>query len=116
MAKPPISVHILDTSQGRPAAGVPITLFKLDGEIWAPLGGGLTNPDGRCTELLTRQQFTTGTYKIHYSVSDYLKATAGFTFYPYVEVVFQVDRAGDDHHYHIPLLLNPYGYSTYRGS
>ncbi|XP_059618887.1 probable 5-hydroxyisourate hydrolase R09H10.3 [Phlebotomus argentipes] len=115
-AKPPISVHILDTSRGRPATGVPITLYKEENGTWHTVGNGQTNADGRCETFLTREQFSSGTFKIHYAVEDYFMKNSGFSFYPYIEVVFKIDNAGNDQNYHIPLLLNPFGYSTYRGS
>uniref|UniRef100_A0A1L8DZ36 5-hydroxyisourate hydrolase n=1 Tax=Nyssomyia neivai TaxID=330878 RepID=A0A1L8DZ36_9DIPT len=114
--KPPISIHILDTSRGRPATGIPVTLFKENNGSWETIGSGQTNTDGRCDQFLTREQFSAGTYKMFYGVEDYFVKTTGFSFYPYIEVVFKIENAGNDQNYHIPLLISPFGYSTYRGS
>ena len=110
-----ITSHILDTSLGRPAQGVAIELFQqLDGG-WHSLGSGTTNDDGRVSDLLDKQSnLAAGVYKLNFALSDYYKRLNIDSFYPYAEVVFQI--AGDGQHYHVPLLLNPFGYSTYRGS
>ncbi|XP_055710444.1 probable 5-hydroxyisourate hydrolase R09H10.3 [Phlebotomus papatasi] len=114
--KPPISVHILDTSRGCPAAEVPIMLYKEENGTWKTVGSSQTNSDGRCDQFLTREEFSAGTFKIHYAVHEYFMKNLGFSFYPYIEVVFKIENASDNQNYHIPLLLSPYGYSTYRGS
>ncbi len=109
-----ISTHILDTGSGLPAAGVPVSLAKQEGEIWMPVGSGITNDDGRIQNLADDMlNLPKGTYQLHFSVKDYFQKSQTQCFYPEVVVTFEVS---DDRHHHVPLLLSPYGYSTYRGS
>jgi len=111
----PVSSHILDTSVGLPAKGVMISMYKMGGEqAWTKLQSRVTNEDGRASNFLSWEQFQPGTYKMHFSTGQYFKERATETFYPFAEVVFEIKDP--QQHYHIPLLLNPYGYSTYRGS
>ncbi|EDM78056.1 transthyretin family protein [Plesiocystis pacifica SIR-1] len=114
MSRSPITTHILDTALGRPAAGVTLTLDRRDGAAWTRLGEGVTNDDGRVTDLLAPGSLEAGVYRIEFEVAAYFARTARESFYPSVSVEFEV-RATDEH-YHVPLLLNPFGYSTYRGS
>ena len=110
-----ITTHILDTSVGKPAANVEVELEILKGEKWTPLGNGLTDADGRVKDLIKdSQSFVAGRYRISFAVESYFKAQKVDSFYPYVKIVFEVKET--DSHYHVPLLLNPFGYSTYRGS
>ena len=107
-----ITTHILDLARGRPAAGVPVRLDLLEGEVWRTLGHDATNADGRARGLLAAgHELAAGTYRLRFETGDYLGEDA---FYPFVEVVFTLRAAGG--HYHVPLLLSPFGYSTYRGS
>ena len=108
-----ITTHILDTTLGRPAADVRIELEK-ETTGWVAVGAGTTDADGRAKGLLNGQQLEVGTYRLRFHVGPYFHALGRDAFYPYVEIVFQVRAASE--HYHVPLLLNPYGYSTYRGS
>jgi len=108
-----ISTHVLDTSLGRPAAGVPVALERQVGNHWQSVGQGTTNQDGRTPELLSGS-LVSGTYRITFDTGAYFRARGQQAFYPQVQVVFTVADTGQ--HYHVPLLLNPYGYSTYRGS
>ncbi|MEH6516728.1 MAG: hydroxyisourate hydrolase [Halioglobus sp.] len=110
-----ITTHILDTALGSPAAGVAITLFRhVDGD-WQEVGSDQTNSDGRAPALCPPDQvLEAGTYRIHFAISSYFEAIGCPVFYPWAEVVFNI--GGDGQHYHIPLLLAPFGYSTYRGS
>jgi 5-hydroxyisourate hydrolase len=101
-----LSTHVLDTSQGRPAEGLRISLESAEGEVIAE---GRTNQDGRVAPL-GPESLTPGEYVVRFDTGDYLGPDA---FYPEVVVHF---RAEGDQHYHVPLLLNPFGYSTYRGS
>jgi len=111
----PVSSHILDTSVGLPARGVLVSMYRMGGEqVWTKLQSRVTNDDGRASNFLSWEEFQPGTYKMHFSTGQYFKDRATETFYPYAEVVFEIKNA--ESHYHIPLLLNPYGYSTYRGS
>ena len=110
-----ITTHILDTARGCPAEGVAITLYQQSGDGWTALAQGITNSDGRVADLLEQGvQLAEDTYRMHFAVSGYFRNRGHKHFYPYVDVVFNVDADGQ--HYHIPLLLSPYGYSTYRGS
>lgn len=110
-----ISTHILDTAEGIPAEGVPIVLeASIDGE-WHQIGGGVTNDDGRVRDLLTeREALDEGVYRMSFNTETYFQKNDVRGFYPVVRVVFEVQAP--DEHYHVPLLLSPYGYSTYRGS
>jgi len=112
----PVSSHILDTTAGRPAAGVAITMSRMGGvnQAWTKVASRLTNEDGRASAFLTWEQFTPGTYKMHFATGQYFRGQEIESFYPYAEVVFEIKDPSK--HYHIPLLLNPFGYSTYRGS
>ena len=113
--KQQITTHILDTARGQPADGVNLSLFQQDGERWTELGGGTTNNDGRVPNLLPADlTLPAGTYRMHFATADYFEGRGESVFYPWVDVVFKLDGKGD--HYHIPLLLAPFGYSTYRGS
>ncbi|TGE14696.1 hydroxyisourate hydrolase [Hymenobacter elongatus] len=110
-----ITTHILDTTAGRPAQGVTIALFaQQPGDVWQELARGRTNADGRIPDLLPKEQHVPlGTYKMKFFTQEYFERQSTANFYPFVEIVFHVLAA---EHYHIPLLLNPFGYSTYRGS
>ena len=104
-----LSSHVLDTSRGRPAAGVPVELSSVTGAV---LDSVVTDADGRVTGL-GGDQLRTGAYRLRFDTAAYFGATGQVGFYPEVVVAFTI---GDEAHYHVPLLLNPYGYSTYRGS
>ncbi len=111
-----ITTHVLDTARGKPAAGVPVTLSRLSAnDDWEALGRGETNGDGRLPDLLpTDTALTAGTYRLIFETDAYFNAQGLEGFYPSVTVLFRVMEAGG--HYHVPLLLSPFGYSTYRGS
>ncbi|MGH9246968.1 MAG: hydroxyisourate hydrolase [Acidimicrobiales bacterium] len=104
-----ISTHVLDTAQGRPVAELRVGLSVRDGGRWEPVGIATTDADGRVAELLGDP--AAGTYRLRFEVGAYLGADG---FYPEVTVVFRV--VDPSQHYHVPLLLSPFGYSTYRGS
>ena len=114
-----LTTHVLDTAAGRPAAGVRIELFRLSSSGSENLGEVVTNQDGRCAApLLTGAGMRAGTYELVFHVADYFRA-AGVTltappFLEQVPIRFGIAEAGA--HYHVPLLISPYGYSTYRGS
>ena len=112
--KSPITTHVLDTAIGRPAAGVHVTLEQLADGAATDLAEGYTDADGRVTDLLAPGSLKAGIYRITFFVEYYLKKSGRSGFYPQVPVVFRVEAI--DEHYHVPLLLNPFGYSTYRGS
>ena len=100
-----LSTHVLDTAQGRPAVGVPVELLDASGAVVAT---GITDDDGRVASLA--DGLAAGPYTVRFEVAAYLPGG----FYPEVAVTFMV--AAGESHYHVPLLLSPYGYSTYRGS
>ncbi len=104
-----ISIHVLDTSLGKPAEGVRVTLQR-DGSL---LGTGVTDQDGRVRDLLeSGSSISEGDYRLTYSVAEYFGKRDAF----YHEVVIHFHIADENEHYHVPLLLSPFGYSTYRGS
>jgi 5-hydroxyisourate hydrolase len=111
-----ITTHVLDTSRGRPAAGVPVTLEARGGEgAWAELGRGFTDADGRLKGLLPPEhKLSKGTYRLTFDTAVYFAAQGTKGFYTEVTISFVVAETGA--HYHVPLLLSPYGYTTYRGS
>lgn len=114
MSKSPITTHVLDTATGLPAEGIHSVLCQLvDGEF-VQIAEGHTNSDGRITDLLAGKTLETGTYRMHFALTEYYAKTETKAFYPYAEIVFLVDDTSM--HHHIPLLLSPFGYSTYRGS
>lgn len=109
----PLTTHVLDVMRGLPASGVPVRLDRQDKGAWKVLAEGATNADGRCPDLLKDSQLPAGVYRLAFDTGSYFAAQGQRGFYPYVEVVFEVC---DTRHHHVPLLLSPFGYSTYRGS
>jgi 5-hydroxyisourate hydrolase len=112
-----ISTHVLDASAGRPASGMALTLFRLegsDGSAVTEVGSGTTNDDGRCPELTDAVELTAGTYRLRFETGAWFAGRDTPAFYPVAEVTFEVVDAGA--HHHVPLLLSPYAFSTYRGS
>jgi 5-hydroxyisourate hydrolase len=110
-----ITTHVLDTSLGRPAAGVPVSLeIEKAGGGWKELSRGATDGDGRLAHLLAPGSLVAGTYRLTFDTQAYFHSRRIVGLYPLVTVTFQVRDAKE--HYHIPLLLAPHGYSTYRGS
>lgn len=110
-----ITTHILDTTRGLPAKAVPIILYEQKDSSWQKLASGETNSDGRISNLLNKNVvLNAGIYRMHFDTKSYFDANNEQGFYPYVDVVFELD--GSNSHYHIPLLLTAFGYSTYRGS
>ena len=109
-----ITTHILDTHLGRPAEGITIALLRGENDEWTEIARGVTNTDGRITNLLKNNiLLTRGIYMLRFATKDYFDKRQVPTFYPYIDIIFDVDN---NEHYHIPLLLSPFGYSTYRGS
>jgi len=104
-----ISTHVLDTSLGKPAAGVRVTFEREDGQII----DAITDADGRIGEFESGD-IAPGTYRLRFDSAEYFTKTNRPVFYPEVVVAFRIE-AGDEH-FHIPLLISPFGYSTYRGS
>jgi 5-hydroxyisourate hydrolase len=113
-----LSTHILDATTGRPAAGVQVRLERAGDTGWAPAGEGTTGPDGRLRLSGDPGDPAAGAepgvYRMTFGSGAYFKARGSTTFYPEVSITFEMtDRA---EHYHVPLLLSPFAYSTYRGS
>ncbi|CUH87530.1 5-hydroxyisourate hydrolase [Phaeobacter sp. CECT 5382] len=114
-----LTTHVLDTARGCPAAGLPITLYRLQGETRIKLAEMTTNADGRTdSAILPQSDFTPGIYELVFQAGAYLRASgqAGSDplFLDAVPIRFGISDAAA--HYHVPLLLSPFGYSTYRGS
>ena len=112
-----LTTHVLDTARGVPAAGLRITLDRIEGEGRERLAEAATNADGRTdAPILPRERFAAGVYELTFHAGDYLRGTgAGLTepaFLDRVPIRFGMEAG----HYHVPLLLSPFGYSTYRGS
>ncbi len=103
-----LSTHVLDTGSGEPAAGVPVRVERAHDGGWLLVGSGETDADGRLRDLVPPGEWHTGTYRLTFDTA----ARSGF--FPEVSVVFFV--AEPARHHHVPLLLSPFGYSTYRGS
>lgn len=114
--KSPITTHVLDTALGKPAAGVHIVLqFWEAGRDWKPIAEGLTNEDGRILDWIPPgTTLTPGIYRLMFDTRAYFERLKQSTFFPTVPIVF--DLRDPHQHYHVPLLLSPFGYSTYRGS
>lgn len=113
MTRSHVTSHVLDSTLGRPASGVPVSLDRFaDGE-WMPVASALTDDDGRVASL-GPAALPTGSYRVTFDTASYFGSTAQPVFYPSVAVTFVL--ASEDEHYHVPLLLSPFAYSTYRGS
>ena len=109
-----VTTHILDTTRGKPAANVTVVFYLGENDEWTEIARGKTNEEGRIADLLEKDIILQkGIYKLRFETKDYFDKDMIASFYPFVEVVFDLQT---EEHYHIPLLLNPYSYSTYRGS
>ncbi|PWN50583.1 Hydroxyisourate hydrolase [Violaceomyces palustris] len=118
--KSPITCHVLDSTRGKPAQGVKVKLEYLSSSSSPSLtflAQGETDSDGRCLTLLNPQdhQLVGGIYRMTFHTGDYFESQGRETFYPFVEIHFKLSESPDPH-YHIPLLLSPFSYTTYRGS
>jgi 5-hydroxyisourate hydrolase len=110
-----ISTHVLDTAHGRPAAGVPVTLEVATADGWDRVGQASTDADGRAPGLLSGDSAVhPGVHRLVFDTGAWFAERGVAAFYPRVIVTFEIADATD--HYHVPLLLSPFGYSTYRGS
>lgn len=110
-----LSSHILDITQGKPAPDVKITLSKQDkNEKWFVVEEKYTDSNGRIKDFLKQDgKSNVGIYKLTYYTSPYFQKLGTTSFYPFIEVVFELK---DNEHYHVPITLSPFGYSTYRGN
>jgi len=110
-----ITTHVLDLTRGLPAQGVRIELEQKQNNKWLALGSGTTDNDGRLRNLLPENApLNPGTYRLRFHTGEYFSSSGITALHPYIEVVFDV--RGANAHYHIPLLVTPHAYSTYRGS
>lgn len=109
-----ISTHVLDLVTGRPAAGVRVSLERREGAGFVPVAAGTTDDDGRIRDLVAKGAGAAGVHRIRFETGEWFGARAIPTFYPWVELAFEVVDPGA--HHHVPILLGPYGFSTYRGS
>ncbi len=112
--KSPITTHVLDTSLGCPAKGIAVRLDFYNGIDFQAIATGNTDDDGRIIDLLKVGDMKPGHYRIHFDTKSYFATTKRDAFFPAVTIDFEVANATQ--HYHVPLLLSPFGYSTYRGS
>ena len=110
-----ITTHVLDTSIGQPAEGIRIMLQEeIEEEVWNDVAIGVTNSDGRIANFIAKDRtIQPGIYRMHFDIRSYFETHNKKVFYPEVVVMFEISNT---RHYHIPLLLSPFGYSTYRGS
>jgi len=110
-----LSSHILDISTGLPAPEVPVKLQKWNekDDTWTVVDQKITDENGRIKDFLEQKNAAKGVYKLTFLVADYFKSKQVTSFYPFIEVVFEIK---DNKHYHVPITLSPFGYSTYRGN
>jgi len=129
-SKSPITCHVLDSSIGKPAQGVKVQLLAPSiqgtesptpshaGGAWVGMGTSVTNADGRCLDLLPpgpdSPPLQRGTYQIVFETEGYFERTGRKSFYPFVQITFTIEDPSE--HYHVPLLISPFSYTTYRGS
>lgn len=114
-----LTTHVLDTARGCPAQGIRITLYRIEAEVRSAVAETVTNDDGRTdAPILPRERFETGTYELVFHAGDYLRATGQAAAEPlFLDVVpIRFGMSDPEAHYHVPLLLSPFGMSTYRGS
>lgn len=110
----PITTHVLDTSRGRPGIGIAVALHRIEAGEALLIGSALTNDDGRATDLLKSGDLEEGVYRLTFETQAYYERVGEPTFYPSVEITFQV--ADTTEHYHVPVLMSAHGFTTYRGS
>jgi 5-hydroxyisourate hydrolase len=110
-----LSSHILDITSGAPASDVTVILEKFDEttKIWSFVDEKTTDKNGRITDFMNYKDAKNGIYKLRFLITDYFKSKKTESFYPFIEVVFQIK---DTNHYHVPITLSNYGYATYRGN
>ena len=110
-----ISTHVLDLARGRPANGLAIRLARESGDQWVEVSSRKTDRDGRVASMLRENETAEpGRYRLHFETAQYFRAQGIEALHPFVEVVFEIRN--ETEHYHIPLLLTPHSYSTYRGT
>jgi len=109
-----ITTHVLDTSRGCPAAGLRVELQMRSGAEWKSIGSGITDANGRCATLMGDKKLLAGGYRLLFDAGAYFKLQHAETFYSEIPIAFEILHP--EAHYHVPLLISPFGYSTYRGS
>jgi 5-hydroxyisourate hydrolase len=109
-----ITTHVLDTSTGKPAAGVHVTLSRRDDSAFVEIALALSDADGRVRQFLPDFALTAGTYRLTFETAAHFRASSREAFFERVTLEFVVTDASQ--HYHVPLLLSPFGYTTYRGT
>lgn len=109
-----VSTHVLDLVHGKPATGVQVRLERFADGAWVPFSSGTTDADGRIKDLVPAGRGEPGIWRITFETGAWFATHGVPGFYPHVPIVFEI--AAGEAHYHVPLLLGPYGYSTYRGS
>jgi 5-hydroxyisourate hydrolase len=109
-----LSTHVLDAERGAPGVGLAVTAARRGGDGWIELGAGVTDDDGRLRPLPTGSDLAAGTYRLTFATGAWFAAAGRASFYPEVVVTFEVTDPA--RHHHVPLLLSPYSYTTYRGS
>jgi len=114
VANSPITTHILDATKGGPASEVKINLYRQEDGQWKIISHSVTDGNGRCGNLIRKDEIIPAVYKLHFDTAGYYRMHGIDGFYPYVDIVFEVKNP--DEHYHVPLILNPFSYTTYRGS
>ena len=114
--KSPLTTHVLDTTSGRPAAGISVQLARLsESGAWTNLSAGITDTDGRINSFLAGEMILAeGTYRLTFDIAAHFHALNMDSFYTVIPIVFTIQKP--EQHVHVPLLLSPYGYATYRGS
>lgn len=109
-----ITTHVLDSARGRPAVGVPVVLELRRNSDWVRIASGTTDERGRLSSLTDNVPIVPGHYRLTFDTGTYQSARGTTSFYPEVQVTFVVQDAGE--HVHVPLVVSPFGYSTYRGT
>ncbi len=110
----PITTHILDTNLGKPAVNVACVLFRKENNQWSQIASGKTNSDGRIVDWMEETERQAGIYRIEFDTDGYFDVLGQHCFYPSVSIDFRIVAINE--HYHVPLLLTAFGFSTYRGS
>ncbi|WP_127792720.1 hydroxyisourate hydrolase [Agromyces sp. LHK192] len=113
MSRSHITTHVLDATKGLPAAGIGVELSQRDGDDWTRLAQGVTDADGRITDL-GPESVPAGEYRLRFETGAWFQAQDVAAFHPEIQLAFVVDD--EARHYHVPILLSPFAYSTYRGS
>lgn len=114
-ARSPITVHVLDSSRGKPAVGLAVVLEQAKGDAWQKIAEGQTDANGRLEKLLPADKaVAAGVYRLRFDSGAYFAASKTKTFYPKIVIIFEIENPKD--HHHVPLILSPFGYSTYRGN